>query len=122
MKPVNTKALDLARHRHELEEDCVYWTKAGEIIVTKKGFITDGASIPRIAWSLIGSPMRGKYVNSAFIHDDLYKRGLYSRKKTDDIFLEAMEMLGVNWLRRKIMWVAVRLGAWIAWNRYRKAK
>jgi hypothetical protein len=33
------------------------------------GWVVDGASIPRIGWSLIGGPFEGRYRNASVIHD-----------------------------------------------------
>ena len=38
-------------------------------MVVSKGWIVDGASIPKIAWSIIGSPLSGKYCDASVIHD-----------------------------------------------------
>ena len=40
-------------------------------ITAKSGLKTDGASIPKPFWRLIGSPLTGRYVKSAIIHDAL---------------------------------------------------
>jgi len=89
----------------------------GEKIVVPAGFRTDFASIPRFAWSIIGSPW-GKYGKAAVIHDYGYFKTLYTRKKVDRIFLEAMKTLGVGWLKRRTMWLAVRIGAGKIWRKY----
>lgn len=93
---------------------------SGEIVKVPKGFITDGASIPKFAWSIIGGPL-GKYAPAAIVHDILYVRGTYTRRKTDGIFLEAMKVLGVFWLKRRTMWLAVRMFGFRPWNRYRRS-
>ncbi len=33
------------------------------------GSIVDGASIPRIAWKVVGTPFYGKYRDASVIHD-----------------------------------------------------
>ena len=90
------------------------------IIEVPIGFITDGASIPKIAWSIIGSPMTGKYIYAAVLHDYCYFIKTFSRKKSDQIFLEAMEILGVSKLKRKIIYYAVRAGGRWAWKKSSK--
>ena len=71
------------------------------------GFKTDFASIPRAFWSLIGHPA-GEYVQAAVLHDHLYRSKSVSRKHADDIFLEAMVVLGVSPIKRRLMYYAVR--------------
>jgi len=74
---------------------------------------TDFASVPRIfVWFI---PRYGRYTKAAILHDHLCSRvvpvGHISRIDADGIFRQAMRELGVPFLRRWIMWAAVRLGA-----------
>lgn len=84
------------------------------------GFLTDGASIPRIFWTIF-SPT-GSYFEAALIHDYLYSqvsKWHIDRAMADRIFLDAMEDIGVGWLTRKTIYRAVRLGGW---KGYKKSK
>jgi hypothetical protein len=76
------------------------------IISAEKGFVTDFASVPRLpfAWMLAG----GVANRAAVIHDLLYQCGNVAREVADSVFLEAMEVLGVGWFRRRAMFMAVR--------------
>lgn len=85
-----------------------------DIIRVPAGFITDFASVPRIFWSLISS--WGKHGKAAVVHDWLYRSGMRSRKKADEIFLEGMLVLGVNKIKAYIMYWAVRLFGGPAYN------
>ncbi len=85
------------------------------------GWITDGASVPRIFWSIF-PPVAGKYLEAAILHDALYRVQETTRKTADLIFLRAMEGLKVGFLKRWIMYLAVRLFGWIKWNSYKKQK
>lgn len=88
-----------------------------EIIHVPEGFVTNFASVPRIFWPLIG-PI-DEHGKAAVIHDYCYSQGAYSKRRSDDIFLEAMEVLNVSkWKRFCIYW-AVRLFGWFAWYRSR---
>lgn len=92
------------------------------------GFITDFASIPRILWNIL--PPWGKYGKAAVIHDYMYtehKHSVYDaegvesfvqieRKQADGIFLQAMEVLGVNKITRYAMYYAVRVFGTRPWN------
>jgi hypothetical protein len=74
---------------------------------------TDFASVPRVfAWFL---PRYGRYTPAAILHDHLWKvevrDGNLSLRDADGIFRQAMRELGVPFLRRWIMWAAVRWGA-----------
>lgn len=66
---------------------------SGEVIDVPVGFKTDFASVPRIFWAIL--PRWGRYGNAAVIHDYCYWSQTYSRKVSDQIFLEAMGVLGV---------------------------
>lgn len=73
---------------------------------------TDFASVPRVfVWFL---PRYGRYTKAAILHDHLWRvavpNGL-SRLDADGIFRQAMRELGVPFLRRWIMWAAVRWAA-----------
>lgn len=81
-----------------------------EIIYVPEGFITDGASIPRFLWPIVGHPL-GEYAQSAVLHDFILKDEIYPRKKCDRVFLESLKVLGVNPIKRRIMYWGVRLGS-----------
>lgn len=77
------------------------------------GSATDFASVPRMfVWLL---PRYGRYTKAAILHDYLWRvkvpAGELSLRDADGIFREAMRLLGVPFLRRWMMWAAVRLGA-----------
>jgi len=79
-----------------------------------EGFMTDFASVPRPLWWLF--PRWGRYGNAAVIHDFCYWEQSRSRKQADDIFLEAMGVLGVRKLTRYILYLSVRIFGCLAWK------
>lgn len=98
-----------------------YTTNAGVLLTVPIGFITDGASIPKLFWSLIGSPFTGNYRRPSLIHDRLYIVQTTSRGYADRVFLEGMKSEGVSWWKRRTMYYAVRLGGWRPWNKHKEA-
>jgi len=96
----------------------------GHQIVVPTGYRTDLASVPRVPG------IYWRYGNTAIVpavlHDYLYEVNPhnFSRKTADRIFLEAMaaEKDPPSAASRWIMYMAVRLGGWSGWNRYRKAE
>lgn len=81
--------------------------------VVPRGPNTDFASIPRVfTWFL---PRYGKYTKAAVLHDYLWRKkavaGEISWIDADALFRRAMRELDVAFLRRWIMWSAVRWGA-----------
>lgn len=96
-----------------------------EVIQVPIGTETDFASVPAGFHNLF--PKDGEYTPAAIIHDFLYStlgiHGKYTRKRCDEIFLEAMGVVGVGWIRRHVMFRAVRMFGWSAWRAHaRKIK
>ena len=85
------------------------------------GTLSDGASVPRMFWAIF-SPFDGDYFDSAILHDMLYRDRTtkLTRAQVDLLFLEAMESLGVGWIKRTLVYRAVRLGGGKPWNNARK--
>ena len=94
-----------------LVEPLEYWGNVDRFVI-EAGFETDFASVPKIfTWLL---PRYGKYTKAAILHDWLCARarkGLIPRCDADGIFRRSMRELGVPFLRRWLMWTAVRLDA-----------
>ena len=133
---------------HGLKRDQTYllmaeyiykWDKNGETyrIVVPKGFIYDGASIPRLVWTLTGMRPDGLLRAAALVHDFLYEhkgkmpKGTYqmrsdkrytdlndqwSRKNADKMFARILKESGVSRFKRRMACRAVRLGGWLAWR------
>jgi hypothetical protein len=81
-------------------------------VAVPEGYVTDFASIPGFAHWLI-SPF-GKHAEAAVVHDWLYTLGKpkdgKARKQADKVFRRALKLVGVGFLRRNIMYYAVRIG------------
>lgn len=92
-----------------------------------EGFETDFASIPSI-FQWIFPPHDPRWAKAAIVHDYLYfpegfyfdhgnKFNKYTRKFADDVFREAMEVLGSPPFIRWAFYYAVRIGgAWYKSN------
>ena len=95
----------------QLDAPLVYKAKS-ETFTVDPPFPTDFASVPRVfVWFL---PRYGRYTRAAILHDSLWKRAQAGEMKwrdADGIFRRAMRELRVPFLRRWIMWTAVRWGA-----------
>jgi hypothetical protein len=85
---------------------------ARELFQVPAGQTTDFASVPRIfIWFL---PRYGRYTKAAILHDYLWEEKVpkgMSRIDADGLFRQAMRELNVPFLRRWIMWAAVRWAA-----------
>jgi len=79
-----------------------------ERIEIPSGFITDFASIPSFLWIFV-QPF-GRHASAAVVHDYLYAlKQVGTRKHADFIFRAAMAENGVSFMRRNLMYFAVRL-------------
>lgn len=84
------------------------------VIEVPIGFVTDGASVPRlpIVFLLVG----GKAKRAAAVHDFLYQtHGTRSRRQADLVFYEGMKVDGVSMWARELMYAGVRIGGFSSW-------
>ena len=92
----------------------------GKIVTIREGFETDGASTPNtpmIRW-IIGHPFSLPLLPCALVHDALYAGELLPRNECDWLFLELMKRAKINWVKRNLVWSAVRAGGGIVWARH----
>ena len=95
--------------RWQLVEPLSYAGRA-ESFVVPAGFTTDFASVPQALTWLV--PRYGRYTKAAILHDFLWRRcreGRFDWSDADGILRRAMRELDVPFLRRWLMWGAVRL-------------
>lgn len=89
-------------------------------IVIPKGFITDGGSVPQFAQGIVSR--WGKASKAYVLHDYLYKQQTRSKLVCDAIFLEALQVLKVNWFQRWLIYRGVRLGGGKAFREHKREK
>lgn len=133
--PIDGRPLGLPRDRtYMLAHDYSYeWEKNGTPyrINIKAGFIYDGASVPRAAWSIAGLRPDGLLRAAATIHDFLYEhkgnlpkgsfqewdeeliawvevKRTWTRKASDKMFGRLMREANVSRRRRRMAYLAVR--------------
>jgi hypothetical protein len=126
---------------YELAVDWTYeWAHDGirRRIVVPKGFQYDGASVPRLVWTLSGILPDGLIRAAALFHDWLYQhkgqlpersyqefyRGnwrdvgmVVSRGEADRLFARIMREAGVSTVKRRLAYLGVRACGWWAWMR-----
>lgn len=82
-----------------------------------EGFVTDGATIPRFLWTVIGGPFHPMFSAAAVMHDWLYRGESdhpdVTRKLADDVFYGLLKRNRVNPIRAWLMWFAVRSFGWM---------
>jgi hypothetical protein len=93
----------------------------GRTLCIAPGFESDGASIPRCLWSLVGPRYAAKTFPAALAHDALYAAELTDRGEADWEFLILLEKMNVSWLRRNAYYSAVRLAGWTVWRNHTEA-
>ena len=90
----------------ELKAPLVYHGK-DRTFTLEPGFRTDFATVPFFLTWLV--PRYGSYTTAAVLHDWLLDRTTLKRCDSDGIFRRALRELGVPFVRRWVMWAAVRL-------------
>src|SRR4051812_41087956 len=88
-----------------------------ERFVIPAGFHTDFASVPRLFVWLV--PRYGRYTKAVILHDYLWskaRRGEVPFVDADGILRRTMRELGVAFLRRWLMWAAVRLASVVRYD------
>lgn len=102
-----------------LLDDFHYRDPQGDLHTTEKGYLTDGASIPRFCWSFVGQPY-GIYLRAAIIHDKLcdladesatVKERRHKREHADLTFYYACLCCGCDYALAQKLLVGVRIGA-----------
>jgi hypothetical protein len=99
----------------KLQEPFSYVDAEGHQLDAPAGFVSDGASIPRLAWTLVGGPWDGNYRNAAVVHDVGCVTHKYPSNVTHRIFYDAMLDSGVGKTLALTMYYAVVVGgpSWI---------
>jgi len=80
------------------------------------GFLTDGGTIPRLAWALVGHPF-GRYLPAFLIHDYEWSFRTVSFAETNRTLGQALHALGCPWLKRRTIVRAVSLFGGGIWRR-----
>jgi hypothetical protein len=93
---------------------------SNEYVDVETGFVTDGATIPRILWWLL--PPIGEYSQCTTLHDKLCTTYYYirfvdgvevkvalTRKQIDEILKESMDVKKVTWWKKKAIMAGVNL-------------
>jgi len=93
---------------------------SNDIITVETGFVTNFASVPRIFWPIL-SPVDA-HGKAGVVHDYCYYKGLYTRKISDDVFLEGLRVLETPEWKAIAMYDAVRAFGWHRWNFLREIK
>ena len=102
VKPLNDKY-----HRVKLLEELVFIDAHGKKWVAPKGYIVDGATIPKPLQSIIGTPYGGAYVLASVIHDVACVEKKEPWQEVHQAFYDAMLASGVDERKASAMYIAV---------------
>lgn len=108
-----TKTIDDGREI--LVQPLLFYSKSLKRIITVPiGFVTDGASVPRLPIAYLACGGRAK--RAACVHDYLYQtNGTRTRRQSDIVFWEGMKVDGLPLWIREIMYAGVRFGGVSSW-------
>ena len=118
----------LSTRNWEITKDWKYRVNGNEYVIPK-GFVFDGASIPKFLRTFF-SPV-GVLLMGGLVHDYAYKYACLKRtgkggllildqKRSDEIFRDiCIEVNGFYTMNYLAYW-SLRLGGWVAWNGHRK--
>jgi hypothetical protein len=96
--------------RMKLLADFIYVDPSEVQWLAPKGWVVDGASIPRIAWTLVGGPFEGKYRDASVIHDVACDQKAQPWELVHLTFYYGMRASGVKHGAALLMYWAVYFG------------
>ena len=94
----------------ELKADVVYVDPKSKRWIAPTGFVSDGASIPQVFWSIVGGPLDGPYRQAAIVHDQYRRTKSEPWKNVHRMFYFACRASGVGEIKAKTLYAAVRIG------------
>lgn len=107
--------------QHALMHDVPYRLPGSKrVLVIPAGFVTDFASIPPIIRPLFSHD--DVHDLPGLLHDYLYWTQSCSQLQADELFREGLEEVGVEWIERLSMYIALRAFGTSAWERNAKAR
>jgi hypothetical protein len=90
-----------------LLEDFVYVDPDKKPWIARKDLIVDGATIPRVFWSVTGGPLEGQFRNASIVHDEACDRMADPWEDVHLMFYNACRCGGLPETKAKILYAAV---------------
>jgi Protein of unknown function (DUF1353) len=81
-----------------------------------KGFVFTGGSIPRVTWSLLGSPLDGRASLAAVLHQYYYTVKTVPREFVDRMFYEALVEAGLDKVAAELIYRSATTFGGAAWD------
>lgn len=85
------------------------------------GFVTDGASVPRFFWRVLGAPVEAKTIGAFVKHDWAYQTGAKKRKAADGELYDDLRASGVSKFKAACYWLGVRAFGWLHYYKEEQA-
>jgi hypothetical protein len=123
LQPMKDK--DKNQNTMTLYIDFSFYDPDGKRWHVPKGEPTDGASIPKVLWTVLGHPFDPDFINAAIIHDHFCREADKSdtrelrdklRKEADVMFYYACKADGCSRVKAFSMFKGVRIGASMPWT------
>ena len=105
-EPLHVEFLE-SGDKAKLLKEFSYYTDEGVTYTVPVGFITDFATTPQWAQSVV--PKIGVYTKATILHDYWYKEAINTKKWADKEFLKACLILGTPKWKAYLMYVGVSL-------------
>lgn len=123
-------AMTMLRGRDRMLNETLTWADDIRALAVPKGFVCDLASVPRLLWWWM--PPDGIYRAAVVIHDWDYSVQRVKRSVADwTMFCVMLHVIRsrseTRWRKclrlvtATTMWLGVRVGGWVAWNRTKGA-
>jgi hypothetical protein len=97
------------------------WHRSGVInrVIVPEGFISDGASIPKWIWPILGPPIGSKHLIPSIIHDYLCEQATcYSERVLGDaVFFKLLRDFDIPRWKRTLMYIGVRVQGHFTWRK-----
>ena len=105
-EPLHVEFLE-SGDKAKLLKEFSYYTDEGVTYTVPVGFVTDFATTPQWAQSVV--PKIGTYTKATILHDYWYKAATNTKKWADKEFLKACLILGTPKWKAYLMYAGVRI-------------
>lgn len=79
--------------------------------IIPRGFVSDGASVPRVLWRLLDPPITAATLIPSVKHDYTYriKPKIMTRTEADKLYYDDLRSNGYNWFKCQTVYAGLRL-------------
>lgn len=88
----------------------------GRASLIRRATLTDGGSIPRLAWPIVGHPFMMPHLPAYLQHDGEFGAEAFSREICDERLRRTLELCRVDEAQVRLIYDAVRVGGGECWD------